>query len=156
MIAIRSDFYIIFDMSLKLEEQMLIKDIFSVDISTVQYAGIDSLLMERLQTPQTETLAYLEQAWAKAESSMDKPWNNTPESKQFIETSIETIKNFILLTLNEPEFFPEQVTIDPNVSIASNKTQEIAMKVLSHIERRGYNDQLIKVIADGVGVEFFD
>ena len=30
------------------------------------------------------------------------------------------------------------------------------MKVLSHIERRGYNDQLIKVIADGVGVEFFD
>lgn len=34
MIAIRSDFYIIFDMSLKLEEQMLIKDIFSVDINS--------------------------------------------------------------------------------------------------------------------------
>ena len=30
------------------------------------------------------------------------------------------------------------------------------MKVLSHIERRGYNDQLIKVIADGIGADFFD
>lgn len=30
------------------------------------------------------------------------------------------------------------------------------MKALSHIERRGYNDQLIRVIADGIGSDFYD
>jgi hypothetical protein len=30
------------------------------------------------------------------------------------------------------------------------------MKVLTHIEQRGYNEQLLRVIADGIGPEFYD
>jgi hypothetical protein len=33
---------------------------------------------------------------------------------------------------------------------------EIAMKVLTHIEQRGYNEQLLKIVADGLGPEFYD
>ena len=61
-----------------------------------------------------------------------------------------------MLSLENPELFPDQKDIDPKAVQANNKIVEIAMKVLTHIEQRGYNEEMIRVIAEGIGRQFYD
>ena len=81
------------------------------------------MIMEQLKVPARNILDYLEDCWNRAEVAQGKTWNNSHESQEFIKYSIEIIKNFVFLSLQEHELFPDQLLIDPNLSHASDKTE---------------------------------
>lgn len=67
------------------------------------------MLIEQLKVPGTSILEHLEDCWGRAEVAIDKAWNSSFESQEFIKYSIEIIKNFITLSLEEPGLFPDQL-----------------------------------------------
>jgi hypothetical protein len=69
------------------------------------------MLFEQLKLPGVNILNYLEESWNRAETALDKTWNSSPEAQSFIKYSLEIIKNFVLLSLQNPELFPDQLVI---------------------------------------------
>jgi hypothetical protein len=88
-------------MNLKLEEQLLIKDIFDAtvnpddhsrtylaefaaavsnlgeNVSLVTHSSyFDSMLIEKLKVPGTDILECLQDSWDRAEAAIGKAWNN--------------------------------------------------------------------------------
>lgn len=57
----------------------------------------------------------------------------------------QIIKNFIYLSQTEYEIFPYQLEIDAEANKVSDISIAIAMRLMTHFERRGFNMDLFNV-----------
>ena len=74
---------------------------------------------------------------------------------------IQIIKNFINLSLQEPEIFPEQLQIESDIGQApssntlnNQETNEIARKLLTHFERKGMSELMLELVTTENEAEF--
>ena len=108
----------------------------------------------------TDVLTYLEECLNKCYYVIEKPWNQTELAQEFIKYSIEVprtlkqiTKNFIYLSQLEPEIFPEQIEIDSEASKISDSIIAVAMRVMTHFERRGYNNEIVTIFHPKINEE---
>lgn len=60
------------------------------------------MLIELLKVPGMNILEHLEDCWNRADVAIDKTWNSSHDAQEFIKYSLEIVKNFISLSLQEP------------------------------------------------------